>query len=60
MQSDIYEVVHVRFEGERSEMLVRMDLKLYRRYVKNKNGKSVIYVELPKAFYGTLIAALLF
>jgi hypothetical protein len=29
MQSDIDEVVHVRFEGEIAEMLVRMDPKLY-------------------------------
>jgi hypothetical protein len=31
MQADIDEVVHVRFEGEIAEMLVRMDPKLYRK-----------------------------
>jgi hypothetical protein len=60
MQADIDKVVHVRFEGEISEMLVRMDPKLYRKYVRDENGKSVLYVELLKALYGTLRAALLF
>jgi hypothetical protein len=60
MQADIDEVVHVKFEGEMAEMLVKLDPKLYRKYVKNENGKSVLYVELLKALYGTLKAALLF
>jgi hypothetical protein len=60
MQADIDEVMHVRFEGEIAEMLVRMDPKLYRKYVRDENGKSVLYVELLKALYGTLRAALLF
>jgi hypothetical protein len=60
MQADIDEVVHVKFEGEMAEMLVRLDPKLYRKYVKDENGKSVLYVELLKALYGTLKAALLF
>jgi hypothetical protein len=49
MQADIDEVVHVIFEGEIAEMLVRMDPRLYRKYVKDKNGKAVLYVELLKA-----------
>jgi hypothetical protein len=60
MQADIDEVIHVKFEGEIAEMLVRMDPKLYRKYVKDENGKTVLYVELLKALYGTLRAALLF
>jgi hypothetical protein len=60
MQADIDEVVHVKFEGEIAEMLVKMDPKLYRKFVKDENGKSVLYVELLKALYGTLRAALLF
>jgi hypothetical protein len=42
MQADIDEVVHVKFEGEIAEMLVRMDPKMYRRYVKDENGKTVL------------------
>jgi hypothetical protein len=60
MQADIDEVVHVKFEGEMAEMLVRLDPKLYRKYVRDERGKPVLYVELLKALYGTLRAALLF
>jgi hypothetical protein len=60
MQADIDEVVHVKFEGKIAEMLVKMDPKLYRKYVKDENGRSVLYVELLKALDGTLRAALLF
>ena len=60
MQADIDEVVHVKFEGEMAEMLVKMDPKLYRKFVKNENAKTVLYVELLKALYGTMRAALLF
>jgi hypothetical protein len=60
MQAYIDKVVHVRFEGGIAEMLVRMDPKLYRKYVRDENGKAVPYVELPKALYGTLRDALLF
>jgi hypothetical protein len=59
MQTDIDEVVHVRFEGEIAEMLVRMDPKLYREYVKDKNGKAVLYVDLLKALYTMLRDTLL-
>ena len=60
MQADIDEVVHVKFEGEIAEMLVKLDPKLYRKYVRDEKGKPVLYVELLKALYGTLKAALLF
>jgi hypothetical protein len=60
MHAYIDEVVHVRFEGEIAKMFVRMDPKLYRKYVSDENGKAVLYVELLKALYGTIIAALLF
>jgi hypothetical protein len=60
MQADIDEVVHVKFEGEIAEMLVKLDPKLCRKYIKDENGKSVLCVELLKALCGTLKAALLF
>jgi hypothetical protein len=60
MQAVIDKVVHVRFEGEIAKMLVRMDPKLYQKYVRDENGKAVLYVELLKALYGTLRASLLF
>jgi hypothetical protein len=39
MQADIDEVVHVKFEGERAEMLVKMDPKLHRKWIKEENWK---------------------
>jgi hypothetical protein len=60
MQAAIDEVVHVRFEGEIDEMLLRMGPKLYRKCVRDENSKAVLYVELLKALYGMLRAVLLF
>lgn len=60
MQADIDEVVHVKFEGEIAELLMKIDEKLYKPFSTLENGKTVIYVELQKALYGTLQAALLF
>jgi hypothetical protein len=59
-QADIDEVVHVRFEGEIAKMLVKIDPQLYRKYVRDENGKAVLYVELLNSLYGTLRSALLF
>jgi hypothetical protein len=39
MQADIDEVVHVKFEGETAEMLVKMDPKLHRKWIKEENWK---------------------
>ena len=60
MQADVEDTVHMKLEGTMAELLVRLDPKLYRKYVKTEHGKSVLYVELLKALYGTLKAALLF
>ena len=60
MQADMDELVHVRMEGTMAELLVKLDPKLYRKYVTTENGKQVLYVVLQKALYGTLRAALLF
>ena len=60
MQADMDETVHVRLEGTMAELPIKMDPKLYRKYVRNERGKTVLYVELLKALYGTLRAALLF
>ena len=60
MQADMEDMVHMKLEGKMAELLVRLDPKLYREYVQIEKGKSVLYVELKKALYGTLKAALLF
>jgi hypothetical protein len=41
-------------------LLVKIDPKLYRKYLLVNIGKSVLYVQLKKALYGTLQAGLLF
>jgi hypothetical protein len=60
MQADMDETVHMKLEGTMAELLVKLDPKLYRKYVQMENGKQVLYLELRKALYGTLKAALLF
>jgi hypothetical protein len=60
MQADMEDIVHMKMEGRMAELLVKLDPKLYRKYVTIEKGKTVLYVELKKALYGTLKAALLF
>ena len=40
--------------------MVMCDPRLYRKFVMIENGVTVLYVELTKALYGQLKAALLF
>ena len=42
------------------DYLVLTDPKLYRKYIMTENGATVLYVELKKALYRQLEAALLF
>jgi hypothetical protein len=61
MQTDIDEVIHVRLEGPMARLLVKVNPKLYQKFLKeDRNGKPVMYVKLRKALYGTLQAAMLF
>jgi hypothetical protein len=60
MQADMDDVVHMKLEGKMVELLVKIDPKMYRKHVQLEKGKTVLYVELRKALYGTLKAALLF
>ena len=60
MQSDQDETVHMHLEGTLAELLTKCDPKLYHQYVVTENNKPVLYVELVKALYGTLCAALIF
>jgi hypothetical protein len=60
MHVDIDELIHVHLEGPMAELLARVDPEKYRTYMSKENGKDVLYVELQKALYGTLQAALLF
>ncbi|MFN7263281.1 MAG: reverse transcriptase domain-containing protein, partial [Cyanobacteriota bacterium] len=60
MQADIDEFVLVKFESELAQLLEQVEPALYSPYKTIENGKEVIYVQLQKALYGTLQAALLF
>eukprot|EP00957_Ditylum_brightwellii_P043642 3308607-Ditylum_brightwellii.AAC.1 len=60
MQADIDEIVHMKFEGTMAELLTKLEPKMYRKYLQDEKGKPLIYVQLKKALYGTLRAALLF
>jgi hypothetical protein len=61
MQTDMEDTVHMVLEGTMAELLVKLDPKLYRKYIQVKNGKPVMYVQLSKkALYDTLQVSLLF
>jgi hypothetical protein len=60
MQVDVDEVVHVRMVGALAELLAKVDSKLYTTYLGTERGQPVLYVQLQKALYGTLTAAMLF
>jgi hypothetical protein len=60
MQVDVDEIVHVRLVGPLAELLTKVDPDLYTQYVTTERGKPVLYVQLQKALYGTLSAAMLF
>jgi hypothetical protein len=61
MQADMAEVIHMKLEGPLAKLLLtRVDPILYKKYIVTEKGKPVLYVQLMKALYGTLQAALLF
>ena len=60
MQADMDDEVFIRFEGKMTELLIEVDEALYKPYAVMEHGKTVIYVDLLKALYGTLKAARLF
>lgn len=43
-----------------AELLAKVDPELYNKYIVMERGKPSIYVQLQKALYGTLTAAMLF
>lgn len=60
LHADIDEVIHMRLDGPMAELLVRVDPDTYRPYLTYEGKNPVLFVELSKALYGTLQAALLF
>jgi Reverse transcriptase (RNA-dependent DNA polymerase) len=60
LHADMEDTVHMKLEGTIAELMVMIDPEMYEKHLQLHNGKSVLYVELKKALYGTLKAALLF
>ena len=60
MQANMDNVVIIWLEGKTTELLIEVDEDLYGPYAVMEHGKTVIYVDLLKALYGTLKAACLF
>lgn len=55
------ELVFMVLKGELCELMVRVNPRIYRRYVTtDRNGKQILYVQLYKSMYGLLRSALLF
>jgi Reverse transcriptase (RNA-dependent DNA polymerase) len=54
------EKMTMKIRGPLVEMLTALDPELYSPFVVNENNNKVLYVQLLKALYGTLQAALLF
>ena len=60
MQGEQDETVHMKLEGPLAELLAKCDPTKYQPYLVLEKGKPVLYVELVKALYGTIRAALIF
>jgi len=61
LHADMEENVHMLLEGTVAEMIVKQDPLMYKKHIwYNKKGKPMMYVQLKKAMYKTLQAALLF
>jgi hypothetical protein len=54
------EKVIMKIRGSLVDILVSVDPTTYKEYVTQKGNQKVLYVQLLKAVYGTLQAALLF
>lgn len=60
MQAPMEDVVYMVLEGTMVDLLLEIDYNTYSQFVVVLNGKKYIYVQLVKALYSTLKAALYF
>ncbi len=58
-EKDNYERIIMKITGVLVDMLVQLDPESYGRHVVYENGKKVLYVQVIRAIYGMLQAALL-
>jgi len=60
LHADIEDEVHMLLRGTIAELIIKLEPSLYRKHIwYNQKGKPMLYVQLKKALYGTLQAALL-
>jgi hypothetical protein len=61
LHAELDKGIIMRWKGELAKMMVMVDPKLYRTYVKVKSkGKKLLCVWMKKAMYGLMQSALLF
>ena len=61
LPADNNEEILMELRGRIVELLVQLELTMYRKYVTvGPNGEPILYVRLLKALYGLLRSALLF
>jgi len=61
LHADMEDNIHMLLEGTVTEIIIKLDPTTYKKHMwYNKHGKAMLYVQLKKALYGTLQAALLF
>jgi len=61
LHADMEDEVHMILEGTIAKLIVKLDPSMYRKYIwHSQKGRPMLYVQLKKALYGTLQAALLF
>jgi len=60
MQAIMEDTVHMKLEGTMADLLINIAPEVYKKFAYNHNGRTILYVLLKKALYGTLKAALLF
>ena len=54
------ETLHMKMEGILVDILMKLDPKIYRKYITIENLRPVVYVELKKSLHYTLQAAPVF
>jgi hypothetical protein len=61
LQADNPDYVLMHLDGILTELLVKVALRMYRKFVTtDAKGKTILYVQLEKAVYGMMKSALLF
>ncbi len=60
LHADNKDYVVMKMNGLLAELMVKMDPKIYQKYITIEKGRQVLYLCLQKALYGMMKSALLF